>query len=91
MASATDLSPIADDTAIVLPSGRITIYWRGWLNRLLGVVNRLNANLQTGRGDPNTVVYGYVWDLYTDQTGGAGTTLYVKESGDGTTGGWVAK
>jgi hypothetical protein len=44
----------------------------------------------SGPGAPNGVIVGSVGHLYTDTTGGAGTTLWVKESGIGS-GGWVAK
>lgn len=44
----------------------------------------------SGRGTPNGVVAAPVGSLYTDIAGGAGTTLYVKESGTSNTG-WVAK
>jgi hypothetical protein len=39
---------------------------------------------------PEGVVTALVGSLYTRTNGGAGTTLYVKESGTGNTG-WVAK
>lgn len=45
----------------------------------------------TGSGSPETVVYGSVGDLYLDVAGGAGTTLYVKESGAATNTGWIGK
>ncbi len=41
-------------------------------------------------GSPESVVTAGVGSMYTNSTGGAGTTLYVKESGTGNTG-WVAK
>lgn len=44
----------------------------------------------SGSGSPNGSVTAVVGSLYTDTAGGAGTTLYVKESGTGNTG-WVAK
>jgi hypothetical protein len=44
----------------------------------------------TGSGTPENVVKAPVGTLYTNRTGGAGSTLYVKESGTGNTG-WVAK
>ena len=44
----------------------------------------------TGSGTPEGAVTANVGRLYTDTAGGAGTTLYVKESGAGNTG-WVAK
>jgi len=47
--------------------------------------------IRTGAGSPNTVVTGNIGDLYLNTTGGASTTLYVKESGAGTNTGWVGK
>ena len=44
----------------------------------------------TGSGSPESVVTAPVGSMYTRSDGGAGTTLYVKESGTGNTG-WVAK
>jgi len=41
-------------------------------------------------GSPEGVVTAGVGSMYTNSTGGAGTTLYVKESGTGNTG-WVVK
>ena len=49
------------------------------------------AKLLAGTGAPAGVVVGSVGDLYVRKDGGALTTLYVKESGNGTTAGWVAK
>jgi|ERR1043165_2667153 hypothetical protein len=43
----------------------------------------------SGTGDPETVVTAPVGSLYSRTDGGAGTTLYVKESGASNTG-WVA-
>ena len=43
-----------------------------------------------GTGSPEGVVAAPIGSLYTRTDGGAGTTLYVKESGTGNTG-WVAK
>jgi hypothetical protein len=36
-------------------------------------------------------VIGSVGDMYTRLDGGNGSTLYVKESGSGTSIGWIAK
>jgi hypothetical protein len=47
--------------------------------------------LRTGTGSPNSAVTGNIGDLYLNTSGGAGTTLYVKESGAGTNTGWVGK
>lgn len=44
----------------------------------------------SGSGSPEGVVTAVVGSLYTRTNGGAGTTLYIKESGTGNTG-WVAK
>jgi hypothetical protein len=49
------------------------------------------TNVSSGAGSPEGVVPGSPGDFYTNTTGGAGTTLYVKETGVGTTTGWVAK
>lgn len=46
--------------------------------------------IRSGLGTPLGVVVAPVGTLYTRLDGGAGTTLYVKESGTGNTG-WVAK
>lgn len=43
-----------------------------------------------GAGTPEGVVTASAGSLYLNQSGGAGTTLYIKESGAGNTG-WVAK
>ena len=45
---------------------------------------------RSGTGSPEGVVTAPVGSLYTRTDGGAGTTLYVKESGAGNTG-WIAK
>ena len=61
-----------------------------------GGPSTLPANLATGTlwssgaGGPNGVITGSVGDLYTDTAGGAGSTLWVKESGTNTNTGWVA-
>jgi hypothetical protein len=48
------------------------------------------SNFKRGAGSPEGVVTGIVGDIFASTDGGAGTTLYVKESGTGNTG-WVAK
>lgn len=46
----------------------------------------------SGAGGPNGTVPGNIGDLYSNTTGGAGATLWVKESGAaGSDTGWVAK
>jgi hypothetical protein len=46
--------------------------------------------LRSGTGSPEGAVIAPIGTLYTRTDGGAGTTLYVKESGAGNTG-WAAK
>ena len=46
--------------------------------------------VRSGEGSPEGVVSAPVGTLYLDSSGSAGTTLYVKESGSGSTG-WAAK
>jgi hypothetical protein len=48
------------------------------------------AKWTSGSGTPESSVTAPVGSMYTDTSGGAGTTLYVKESGTGNTG-WAAK
>lgn len=48
------------------------------------------AAWRTGSGTPEGVIDAPRGSLYTSTSGGVGATLYVKESGDGSTG-WVAK
>jgi hypothetical protein len=43
-----------------------------------------------GTGSPEGVKTAAIGTLYINQSGGAGTTLYVKEAGAGNTG-WAAK
>lgn len=49
-----------------------------------------NATWTSGSGSPEGSVTAPVGSVYTNLSGGANTTLYVKESGTGNTG-WVAK
>jgi hypothetical protein len=44
-----------------------------------------------GSGSPEGVVTANVGSIYLRTDGGAGSTLYVKQSGNGTPNGWVAK
>jgi len=45
----------------------------------------------SGNGTPEGNVKAEIGTLYRRRDGGANTTLYVKESGNGTANGWVAK
>lgn len=65
---------------------RLSPWWVRWLHLLAS-----HANLViSGQGSPEGVVIAPPGRLYLDQGGGAGVTLYVKESGTSSTG-WVAK
>jgi hypothetical protein len=48
------------------------------------------ATLYTGTGTPEGAQVGSVGDLFCRTDGGAGTTLYIKQSGSATNTGWVA-
>ena len=48
------------------------------------------TRIKGGTGSPETVVTAPIGSLYLRTDGGAGTTLYVKESGTGNTG-WIGK
>ena len=50
-----------------------------------------DLRLKFGEGSPEGVVVANRGTLYMRLDGGAGTTLYVKESGDGLDTGWTAK
>jgi len=53
--------------------------------------NVAGAVWSSAAGSPEGVIVGSPGDLYTSTAGGAGTTLYVKESGAATNTGWIAK
>ena len=49
------------------------------------------TELLSGNGSPEGVVIADIGTLYLRKDGGAGTVLYVKESGNGLDTGWAAK
>lgn len=51
----------------------------------------LSGRVYAGSGSPAGVVVANVGDIFMRSDGGAGTSFYVKESGSGTSAGWVAK
>lgn len=66
---------------------------RVWSNAYIGQIRPGTASTATwssGTGTPEGVVTAAIGSLWTRTDGGAGTTLYIKESGAGNTG-WVAK
>lgn len=58
---------------------------------LLQEIITRSINSYEGDGSPEGVVIGVPGDLYINRSGGAGQTLWVKETGNGTNTGWVAK
>lgn len=60
-------------------------------NAVLQIGGTSGTRIRSGALTPNTNVVGSIGDLYTWTGGGAGTTLWVKESGAATNTGWVAK
>jgi len=74
-------------TSILLRSmDLISREWAQWFRDLRDAVN----GTRSGMGSPESVVTAPIGTLYRRLDGGAGTTLYVKESGTGNTG-WSAK
>lgn len=65
----------------------MSIWWLRWFNE---VFRRANSIVKYGSGSPEGVITSSPGGLYCDTDGGAGVTLYVKESGNSNTG-WVAK
>ena len=63
----------------------------GNVNIATGTLTVNGAVIVASTGSPNGVVTGNPGDMYLNKSGGAGTTLYIKESGSGTNTGWVAK
>jgi hypothetical protein len=63
------------------------------LNRIDAFIGQLvdHLKIKVGDGTPETNVVGSPGNLYVSRSGGASTTLYVKETGTKTTTGWVAK
>lgn len=77
--------PIGNDV------GRLTTSLYDVLRRIVTAVNRQeDSRVLRGAGSPEGAVVANVGALYARTDGGAGSTLYVKESGTGNTG-WIAK
>jgi hypothetical protein len=71
------------------PRGQNTISAQGGTGSLFFGLGTLRG-IYGGAGTPEGVVTAERGSLYLNQSGGANTTLYIKESGTGNTG-WVAK
>jgi hypothetical protein len=72
--------------------GQLVVSLYDFLRRVVQAVNAHDdTRVLTGQGSPEGVVVAKVGRLYARSDGGAGTTLYVKESGNNTNTGWAAK
>jgi hypothetical protein len=86
-----------DTTGVIKAAGghRAVSQDANWVNTQVELFARrgdavVEALILYGNGTPEGVVTAPVGAVFTRSDGGAGTTLYVKESGTGNTG-WVAK
>ena len=70
-------------TGFIKESGSGTTGWSA-------ITTAYNTTVTEGMGSPEGVITGRVGSIFRRTDGGAGTTLYVKESGASNTG-WVAK
>lgn len=72
--------------------GQLVVSLYDFLRRVVQAVNTQDdTRTLAGQGSPEGVVVAKVGRLYARTDGGAGTTLYVKESGNNTATGWTAK
>lgn len=95
------VQPPLQKSDFVEKNGRLTPQALQFLSNLInnvqgedeasGVIQLGPINIRYGSGSPLGAVTGSPPDLYIRLDGGAGTCLYVKESGTDTTAGWVAK
>lgn len=60
-------------------------------NKITSELILWTVGVKQGTGDPNGSVFGRVGHVFLRRDGGAGTSFYVKESGDNTNTGWVGK
>ena len=82
------LYPASDDTKQL---GLITRRWaQNFSREFRPGTSAAPPTWTSGVGSPEGVLRAVIGSMYTREDGGAGTTLYVKESGTGNTG-WVAK
>jgi hypothetical protein len=93
--------PLCDWAVVKIPSGTYLlsstvdtgnreIVWDAHVDAVIINPQNLNERWMSGSGSPEGAITAVVGSLYTRTDGGAGTTLYVKESGTGNTG-WVSK
>lgn len=61
------------------------------LSKWKEIINQLVTFIHIGSGTPEGAEVGSVGHIFLRTDGGAGTTLYVKQSGASTNTGWSAK
>jgi polygalacturonase len=88
-------NPSGRTTGAVGKTGAITISYDQnilQMNNFAGLLDAATSAPQwfSGTGSPETVVVAPIGSLYVNVSGGASTTLYIKESGSLATG-WIAK
>ena len=70
------------------PPRNVDASTQDWMSKLK---DALDARFKHGTGSPEGVVVADIGCQYTNLSGGASTTLWVKESGNGLATGWIAK
>lgn len=73
-----------------LTLGTASLKWSTLFTNSIQIGGSSGPTISTGSGSPEGVVTAPIGSLYTNSSGGASTTLYVKTSGTGNTG-WTAK
>jgi hypothetical protein len=71
--------------------GELPIEPQSVIRELAQEVNVLAGYVFVGAGSPAGKIFANRGSLYLRTDGGVGTSLYVKESGDGLATGWAAK
>lgn len=84
MANVSVLVPSTKEPVV----GVTRLIGRSWLNWVNGVTSRLPL---AGVGSPEGVVTASPGKIYLNLLGGAGVTLWVKESGTSSNTGWISK
>jgi hypothetical protein len=79
------VNPVTDNTQTL---GTASLRWSTLFANSIQIGS--GPTISTGSGSPEGNVTAPIGSLYTNTTGGASTTLYVKTSGSGNTG-WTAK
>jgi hypothetical protein len=85
------LAPVPKPNEVTIASRLVSSVWFNWFNTVRAFMLGTDGPIRAGTGDPNGAIVGTVGDLWRRTDGGAGSTLYVKESGNQTNTGWAAK